>query len=328
MSKSAQFLEDLKNKTSDEVFLTYMELTSKSEGEEIYRMLPAIGSGIMRHTHIAKGIELVYTEMDYYNPCFQSERKEYDVIEVMYIYEGHAEFELMNRQFASGQKGDVLIFNSQTSVKKTAIGKEGMRCMSLVLFADDSVDFLNGFLDTNEFHKDDFFHDARTSDSIISFTADEALENHFYEMIKLPGEYSKHHVKLATVQAILLLLQNHSRRRRNSNLYFSGTTGKKVQQVRKMLSTNLEENISIEKLAELSGLNRTTMQKVFKEMYGTTINEYRTQTRIQEAKNLLVTTKLSITEIAGRCGYTNASKFSDVFKRITGTLPRVWREMK
>lgn len=314
------------SKTSDEIFLTYMELTSSSEGEEIYRMLPAVGSGIMRHTHVAKGIELVYTEMDYYNPCFQAERKEYDVIEVMYIYDGKAEFELMNRQFASGQKGDVLIFNSQTGVKKTVIGKEGLRCMSLVLFADDTVSYLNSFLGTKDFSSEKFFPDIRNCDSVVSFTADELLETLFYEMIKLPGEYSKHHIKLVTVQAILLLLQNHSRRRRNNDLYFSGTTGKKVQQVRKMLCTNPEDDISIEYLSELSGLNRTTLQKVFKEMYGSTINEYRTQIRIQEAKNLLVTTNLSITEIAGRCGYTNASKFSKVFRNITGVLPRNWRE--
>jgi AraC-like DNA-binding protein len=57
-------------------------------------------------------------------------------------------------------------------------------------------------------------------------------------------------------------------------------------------------------------------------MYGLTIYEYRTQVRIQEAKNLILKNKYSITEIAGMCGYSNASKFSAVFKKYTGINPR------
>ena len=80
------------------------------------------------------------------------------------------------------------------------------------------------------------------------------------------------------------------------------------------------------RLAGKVNLNRTTLQKVFKEMYGLTINEYRTKARLQLAKNLLVSTELSITEIAGRCGYANASKFSEVFKKNEGLLPKDWRK--
>ena len=43
--------------------------------------------------------------------------------------------------------------------------------------------------------------------------------------------------------------------------------------------------------------------------------------RIQEAKNLILKNRYSITEIAGMCGYSNASKFSAVFKKITGISP-------
>ena len=93
-----------------------------------------------------------------------------------------------------------------------------------------------------------------------------------------------------------------------------------------LISKRESEEISIEELAGKVNLNRTTLQKVFKEMYGLTINEYRTKARLQLAKNLLVSTELSITEIAGRCGYANASKFSEVFKKNEGLLPKDWRK--
>ena len=146
--------------------------------------------------------------------------------------------------------------------------------------------------------------------------------------------YSKYTVKLAVVHAIILLIQKFrdkdgsDLRIRNNSLdsYFSGSTGRKVQNARRIINSNLEKEISIEELAVKVNLNRTTLQKVFKEMYGLTVNEYRTKARLQLAKNLLASTDLSITEIAGRSGYANASKFSEVFKKNEGILPKDWRK--
>jgi AraC-like DNA-binding protein len=94
---------------------------------------------------------------------------------------------------------------------------------------------------------------------------------------------------------------------------------------RKILGENISIDISVEELAERVGLNRTTLQRVFKQMYGVTIFEYRTQVRMQESKNLIIDNKLPITEIAGICGYSNASKFSAAFKKCFGLTPTEWR---
>ena len=319
---------------ADKLFQTYMDLISKRESEEIYRLNEPIGEGIMKHIHIAKGIELVYSELESYSPNYQAEKKEVDGLEIMYIVDGHGEFELQNRQFASGEKGDVMIFNCKSAVKKAMLGKSGMNCISIILFTNDVITFLNEFLGTNDFNSSDFFNDIRKSDSVVTFPCGELLEKLFLETIRLPGVFSKYTVRLAVVHAIILLIQKFRckdscdvrMKSDTPDAYFSGTTGRKVQNVRRIINSNLEKEISIEEFASKVNLNRTTLQKVFKEMYGLTVNEYRTKARLQLAKNLLVSTDLSITEIAGRCGYANASKFSEVFKRNEGVLPKDWRK--
>ncbi|MBQ4496423.1 MAG: helix-turn-helix transcriptional regulator [Spirochaetaceae bacterium] len=316
---------------TEKLFLTYMNLISQCEGEEVYRMIEPVGDGIMKHTHIAKGIELVYSELEFYSPNFQAEKKEIDGIEIMYIVEGHSEFELRNRHFASGAKGDIMIFNSRTAVKKAMLGKSGMNCISLILFTKDAIAFLNDFFDTTEFTEKSFFSEIRKSDCVFTISGNDLLEKLFLEMMRFPDEFSKYEVRLAVVHAVLLLMQKLERNDRHekrdaADLYFSGTTGHKVQNARRIINANLEKEISIEELAQKVNLNRTTLQKIFKEMYGLTVNEYRTKSRIQLAKNLLASTDLSITEIAGRCGYANASKFSEVFKKNEGALPKDWRK--
>ena len=321
--------DEFKNKIStmpaEKLFLTYMHLIRKCESEEVYRLIEPVGEGIMKHNHIAKGIELVYSELESYNPNYQVEKKEVDAIEIMYIVDGHGDFELLNRQFVSGDKGDVLIFNSKSAVKKCSLGRSGMNCISLIVFTQEALIFLNDFFDTKDFTAADFFSEIRAGDSVVTYPADDLLEKLFMEMTRLPEKFSTYKVKLAVAHALLIMMEKKDRRD-TTDLYFSGTTGRKVQNVRRLINLNLEKEISIEELATKVNLNRTTLQKVFKEMYGLTINDYRTKARMQLAKNLLVSTELTITEIAGRCGYANASKFSEVFKRNEGLLPKDWRK--
>ncbi len=319
-----ELLSQVKNLSSDQLMMFYMDLVSQQEGEEVYRLLEPVGQGIMKHTHIAPGIELVYSELESYSPNYQSEKKEIDSIEIMYIAEGHGDFELMNRQFISGDKGDVLFFNSKTATKQCILGKNGMNGLSIVLFPSQAVAFLNEFFSCKTFTVGNFFPEIRASDSCVRFAADDLLEKLFLEMMQRSSLYSQYYIKLAVVHALLLML-NKPQNPNHSDLYFGGSTGRKVQQVRRLINSNLDKDVSIEELAVKVNLNRTTLQKVFKEMYGVTINTFRTQARIQEAKNLLISTDLPIIEIAGCCGYSNASKFSSVFKNVCGLLPKDWR---
>lgn len=70
---------------AEKLFQTYMDLISQRESEEIYRLNEPVGEGIMKHSHIDKGIELVYSELESYNPNYQAEKKEIDGLEIMYI---------------------------------------------------------------------------------------------------------------------------------------------------------------------------------------------------------------------------------------------------
>ena len=94
-----------------------------------------------------------------------------------------------------------------------------------------------------------------------------------------------------------------------------------------VLCAGFEEGafISVAGLYDPFGIQYTVLQQVFRQMYGMTVYEYRTQVRMQEAKNLLLAGSLTVTEIAGRCGYTNASKFAAGFRRIAGMPPGEWR---
>lgn len=65
--------------------------------------------------------------------------------------------------------------------------------------------------------------------------------------------------------------------------------------------------------------------RLFKQSTGITPHQYLTQCRIDRAKQLLLTTRLTITEIAFAVGSTNHSSFTRLFRQYVGVPPKVFR---
>ncbi len=320
--KNERELEKIPN--TDELFAKYMYMIGKNDEESIYRLKADSGEGIIRRYNVDKGIELVYSEIESYIPCYRENKRFPKCIEIMYMVEGHAEFVMENRRCASVSKGDIAIFNTRVGTKVCTLKDGGMRNISIIVFLDDLADDLNNLFNTKRFDKNKIFADVLLAESCICFPANEMLQRAFEELLQLPENYALYYRKLLTFQIIMGLLDRKEGKNR-SYQYFSGDTGNKVHEARKILGEDLSNDMPIETLSKLVRLNRTTLQRVFRQMYGVTIYEYRTHVRMQEAKNLLLDDELSITEISGKCGYTNSSKFAACFKKVTGMTPGEWR---
>ncbi|MCR5025604.1 MAG: AraC family transcriptional regulator [Lachnospiraceae bacterium] len=310
---------------AEELFNKYMLIKCEKESEMTYRLKNSAGEGIMHSYEISPGIKLIYSELESYYPVVQEQEEFVDYLEIMYMVDGHADFEMENRHIGSADKGDICIFNSRVGAKKITFGKNGIRSISIVFFIDSLKKELDRFFRTNEFSGMSIYEYALDSDSCICFTANEMLKAAFTEMVMPPGRYGEYQRKLLVIRAILALADIKCRKSTGSP-YFSGDSADKVHAARKILGDNIAADISIEELAQKVNLNRTTLQRIFKEMYGVTIFEYRTQVRMQESKNLLLNKNIAITEIAAICGYTNASKYSAAFKKHFGVTPTEWRK--
>ena len=66
----------------------------------------------------------------------------------------------------------------------------------------------------------------------------------------------------------------------------------------------------------------------FKRRTGTTINQYLTNLRIEQAKLLLRDNSLKLYHVADQVGYEDAAYFARIFKNQTGMTPFEYRENK
>lgn len=88
---------------------------------------------------------------------------------------------------------------------------------------------------------------------------------------------------------------------------------------------NYQRDISIEEIADASGLNRSYFGRIFKEKFGMPPQQFLINYRMNKAAELLKSSKLSVAEVGISVGYENQLHFSRAFKSIFGISPREYR---
>lgn len=85
-------------------------------------------------------------------------------------------------------------------------------------------------------------------------------------------------------------------------------------------------NICIEELAELAHLSVSALERRFKKHLAKTPNQFINEIRLENARKLLVETRLPISQIAYQCGFSEPSYFSKQFRRLFGEIPSQMRD--
>lgn len=91
------------------------------------------------------------------------------------------------------------------------------------------------------------------------------------------------------------------------------------------IEQNFQNDITVEDIAKICGLNRSYFGKIFKDSTGKTPQQFLLTYRMIKATELLKLTKLSIGDIGNAVGYANQLHFSRAFKNIYEMAPREWR---
>ncbi|WP_052646748.1 helix-turn-helix domain-containing protein [Paenibacillus terrae] len=88
---------------------------------------------------------------------------------------------------------------------------------------------------------------------------------------------------------------------------------------------HLHEHLTLESLAKQLRISPSYLSNKFKEETGETLKAYIQRQKIEEAKNLIVYSDLSISEIYSLLNFHDQSYFTKVFKKITGLTPKQYR---
>ncbi|MBP2833686.1 helix-turn-helix transcriptional regulator [Aquimarina sp. U1-2] len=130
-------------------------------------------------------------------------------------------------------------------------------------------------------------------------------------------------------QILLTQLEDHDEEINNPQIS-SALSRKEINKIINLsesISQKLEQNLGIEKLCSLSGLTPRKLQMGFRQLYGMTVSRFITKARLERSRELIETTKLTVSEIVYSIGLSSRSYFSKIFKEMYTISPNEYKKL-
>lgn len=102
----------------------------------------------------------------------------------------------------------------------------------------------------------------------------------------------------------------------------------RIEQTLDFIGAHHDENISVDQLAHIAYMSRSSYQRSFGKLMNTSPIDYLIKFRIRKASSLLLYhPEMNVTEIGLLAGFTDSNYFSRMFKKILGYAPRDFRRL-
>lgn len=102
----------------------------------------------------------------------------------------------------------------------------------------------------------------------------------------------------------------------------------KFKEVLQLMEANIEEPLGLDEIAELVGLSRRQIERLFHRHADTTPSKYYLELRITRARRLLLQTSESVTAIAAACGFITQAHLSRCYRDYFGISPTAARQAR
>lgn len=129
----------------------------------------------------------------------------------------------------------------------------------------------------------------------------------------------------AYLQEILLMLMRHSVMAAKEPELLNAKDAD-ILRAMKHIYNHYTSPLTLEEVSSIASLSPTYFSKKFKQITGMGFKEYVNFVRLKHARQALLTTKSSITEIALAYGFNDSNYFKDLFKKVYGKSPREFRK--
>ena len=102
----------------------------------------------------------------------------------------------------------------------------------------------------------------------------------------------------------------------------------KLSEALQLMEANIEEPIELKEVAELVGISRRHLERLFLAYLDCSPSRFYLKLRLERARQLLTQTPLSIVEISAVCGFVSAPHFSRSYRKHMGRSPKAERDLR
>ena len=104
-------------------------------------------------------------------------------------------------------------------------------------------------------------------------------------------------------------------------------SARKLRQVRDYIEAHMDASVTLDDLAQVSGMSLYHFARSFKQATGETPHGFVTRLKLERAKRLLCETGMDMPQIARALGFSAAGHFASIFQKHIGMKPSTFREI-
>ena len=137
--------------------------------------------------------------------------------------------------------------------------------------------------------------------------------------------YSDNCASLAISEHLTEVLLLFTLRHTTANINIISTKQSSLESAYRQIIDYFNSDIDCSKIAKSIGYSYDRFRHLFKERFGLSVKQMIIAKRMDNAKILLCTTDLTVSEIASACGYKNVTQFCSTFRKTQGMAPIEYR---
>jgi serine phosphatase RsbU (regulator of sigma subunit) len=105
-----------------------------------------------------------------------------------------------------------------------------------------------------------------------------------------------------------------------------GLTPASVRRVTELVHAKIEDDLTLDEMAESAGLSTGYFSQMFRKSTGDTPHQFLLRQRIERAKEMLRDDGSRVLDVAVACGFKTQQHFARVFRRVCGASPTEYRQ--
>ncbi|MBO0789690.1 MAG: helix-turn-helix transcriptional regulator, partial [Ktedonobacteraceae bacterium] len=143
--------------------------------------------------------------------------------------------------------------------------------------------------------------------------------------LEQPSSSGKLYAQTAAQMLAVHLLRHYTSAEKAIREPLQGLTRRQVQRVTDFVLAHLNQDLSLEALAQQAGFSPYHFARLFRQATGESPHQFVLRQRIERAQHLLKETDMPLAHVALESGFANQSHLTRAFKRYHGLTPRAYR---
>lgn len=313
---------------AEQFFLSQrMKLLCRDEVCAVYQMKNETGDGTITHYQVYPGINVMYN--DFHMLTCPSRKFTYEhIISIDHCREGRIEWDVADGSYLYLASGDILLDSSANVNKKCSFPLRHYHGITISISVPEALEGIGDLLKLFSIDLNELEQRFSVNSQPFIMHGDYSPDHIFHELYQVPDSIRNEYLRVKVLEMLISFKAIEPEVTGENRPYFYKTQVEKVKSIMELMTSNPDIHYTMEDLSRQFDISVSALKSCFKGVYGEAIFTYMRNYRMDLAAAMLMQTDESITNIAGRVGYSNSSKFSEAFKRIKGKTPLEYRKIK